>query len=106
MPYVSQKIKLQPTQKKSLKLTDEQKEEIRRIYAQGGTSWNNLAKEYGVSKRLIGFILKPETLKENYQRRVDNGGSKRYYDKDKHTVAMRKHRQYKQGLYVNGKLVE
>lgn len=33
---------------------------------------------------------------------ADRGGT--YYDKDKHVIAIREHRQYKQGLFVDGKI--
>lgn len=51
-----------------------------------------LAREYGVDKRLIQFIVDPEKLALNRELRKARGGWKRYYDKDKHTAYMKKHR--------------
>lgn len=39
------------------KLSDEQVRSIRAAYAGGGESWNSLARQYGVTKRCIGFIV-------------------------------------------------
>lgn len=107
MPYKHSE-KLIPTKlKKSAKLTAEDKEEIRYRYLKvGGVSQRELAREYGVSRRLIIFCIYPERQKANYARRVETGGSKQYYDKDKSTEATRKHRQYKQTLALDGKLIE
>ena len=93
--------------KRSAKLSIEDKEEIRHRYLKiGGVSQRELAREYNVSRRLIVFCIYPERLKENYARRVASGGSKQYYVKEKHTEAMRGHRQYKQELELAGKLKE
>jgi len=106
MPYKHIE-KLIPTKlKKSAKLSDADKEEIRYRYLKvGGVSQRELAAEYNCSRRLIVFVIYPDRQKANYQRRVDRGGSKQYYDKDKHTAAIRKHRHYKQELSLEGKLI-
>ncbi len=105
MPYKHIEKLIPQKLKRSAKLTDSDKEEIRHRYLNvGGVSQRQLAREYDVSRRLIVFCIYPERQKENYQNRVDKGGSKQYYDKDKHTTAMRKHRQYKQELHLKGEL--
>jgi len=92
--------------KKSAKLSLEDKEEIRYRYLKiGGVSQRELAKEYDVSRRLIVFCIYPERQKENYAQRVSRGGSSQYYNKEKHTESMRKHRKYKQKLKLEGKLM-
>jgi hypothetical protein len=63
-----------------------------------GASQRRLAKMFNVSRRLIQFILNPESHKKNLERRRELGGSKIYYKKDKHTKAIREHRQYKKEL--------
>lgn len=101
MPFKSESIKIQGTKHdRRVKLTLKQKEDIRHEYLKGGNgvSQRDLAKRYGVSRRLIVFCIYPERLKQNYQNRVENGGSSQYYDKDKHTKSMREHRAYKQEL--------
>ena len=87
-----------------VKLTEEQKESIRREYEAGGTSYNKLAKKYNVSKRTIQFVIKPEKLqkaKEQFKERRKDG---RYYNKDKRREYMRNHRDYKKELLKKGKL--
>lgn len=103
MPYLSQKIKIQGTQyDRRRKLTEEDKAEIRAKYQAGGTSQRKLAREYGVSRRLIIFVLDPEKLKRNKEARKARGGWQQYYDKDEWRKTMREHRSYKQGLYLQG----
>lgn len=77
------------------KLTEEQKQEIASIYQGGDSSLQKLALEYGVSKRTIHFIVNPEALAANKQRRQERGGWQQYYDKDQHREAMKEHRRYK-----------
>jgi hypothetical protein len=105
MPFKSEKINLHETQKRSAKLTSAQRTEIHNKYATGLYSQKGLAQEYGVSRRLVQFIIDPSKHEENLKRRAERGGSKQYYDKDKHTEAMREHRQYKQELFLKGELV-
>jgi transposase len=105
MPYISEKKKMPTRLKKSAKLTPEDKEEIRYRYLKiGGVSQRELAKEYNVSRRSIQFAIYPEKQKENYQKRVDRGGSKQYYDKEKNTEAVRRSRQRKHQLFKEGKI--
>ena len=104
MPYKNIE-KLIPTKlKKSAKLTQEDKDEMRKMYKMGGWSYRTLGIEFGVSKSMAIYAVNPERQKKNYALRVARGGSKQYYDKDKHTKAMKKHRQYKQELYLKGEL--
>ncbi len=87
-----------------IKLTDSDKKEIVEAYATGGTSYNKLAKEFGVSKRTIYWVVNPDKQRENYELRKAKGGSKQYYDKDKWAESMRNHREYKNELLKEGKL--
>ena len=89
-----------------VRLSDEEKKEIREAYATGGTSYNKLATEFGVSKRTIYWVVNPDKQRENYELRKARGGSKQYYEKDKHTQSMRNHREYKNELLKEGKLDE
>ena len=104
MPYLCEKINLKETQKRSAKLTSEQRAEIAKKYTTGKYSQRALALEYGVSRRLVTFIIDPKKHEENLQRRAERGGSKQYYNKEKHTIAIREHRKYKQGLFLKGEL--
>ena len=67
-------------------------------------SQRQLAKMFGVSRRLITFILNPQKLVENKQARQIRGGSSIYYSKDPHKTYMKDHRNYKTGLYTAGLL--
>ena len=101
MPYKCEQIKIAGTGfDRRIKLTDQERLDIKN--AKGVISQRKLADMYGVSKRLIQFIQSPEKLEENIKRRKERGAD--YYDKDKHRDYMRDHRQYKQGLYVQGKI--
>ena len=60
MPYKSEKIKLSETQDRRRRLTSEQQEEIRNLYATGLYSWKQLAGMYGCSKSRVGQIVNSE----------------------------------------------
>ena len=89
-----------------IKLSDDDRKEIREAYATGATSYNKLATEFGVSKRTIYWVVNPDKQKENYDLRVAKGGSKMFYNREKHTASMRAHREYKNELLKEGKLDE
>lgn len=107
MPYKFETDKkLIPKERdKRVKLSEDDKLQIYKRYKEGSISQRALAREYGVSRRLIQFCIDPDKLKQNYQNRLDRGGSKQYYDKDKNTAAIRNHRQYKKTLQDEGVLV-
>ena len=84
--------------KKSAKLLDCQRERIVSLHSEG-FSITGLGKLFKVNKRLIQFILFPERQKRNLELREQRGGSKIYYNKEKHTVAIREHRNYKKKLF-------
>ena len=101
MPYKSEKIKIAGTKHdRRIKLTEQDKIDIRK----SNLSQRKLAAMYNVSRRLIQFVLSPEKLKDNIKRRNENGGSKKYYVKEKHKDYMKNHRRYKQKLYIDGQL--
>ena len=106
MPY-SHRRKLIPKElKKSAKLTDQDKLDMQRIYGEGGISYVKLGAAFNVSKRSAYFAVNPDKQKENYalrvKRRIEKGIT--YYNKEKNTAAMRKHRKYKQELHLENKL--
>ena len=88
--------------KRSVKLSEDQRLEIKEN--KDNLSGRALARKYGVSRRLISFILYPEKLAENLQRRKENGGSMRYYDRERHRETMKVHRQHKKSLSEQGLL--
>lgn len=96
MPYKAEKAgHIKPEDDKRVKLTDAQREEIRELYKLPDYSQRRLAGQFGVSRRLISFILDPkkqERQKEQYAQRRKDG---RYYNKDAHTKSIREHRHHK-----------
>ena len=103
MPYKSEKIiKLAGTSKdRRRKLTDKQKDEIAAL--KGTMSQRECAKRYGVSRRTIQFLWDPDKHKRNLQCRQERGGSKQYYSKEKQKQYMKRHRHYKQDLFLSSK---
>lgn len=105
MPYKSEKIKLSKEQDRRVKLSDEQKEEIRAKYTTGLYSQRGLAIEYNVSRRLISFILDEEKAKRAAEQLKARRADGRYKpSKEQWAETMREHRRYKQKLYIDGKL--
>lgn len=107
MPYKSEKIKLNEAQDRRKKLTDKQREEIRRKYSTGLYSQRTLAKEYNVSRRLITFILDDEKQKRNAELLKERKLDGRYKPtKEEWAKTVREYRRYKQELYLKGELKE
>jgi DNA invertase Pin-like site-specific DNA recombinase len=105
MPYKSEKPGqyIRPADDKRRKLTDAQREEIREQHAQGA-SQRQLAVHFGVSRRLVSFILDPEKEARQKQQFAERRKDGRYYDPQKHTEQIREHRRHKHKLYTEGKL--
>jgi transposase-like protein len=105
VPYKAEKAgHIKPEDDKRVKLTDAQREEIRELYKLPDYSQRRLAGQFGVSRRLIQFIVDPEkqaAAKQAFAERQKDG---RYYDKDTHTEQVREHRHRKHKLYQEGKL--
>lgn len=95
MPYKSDSYKL-PSEMmdKRVKLLPCQREMVL-YWTKEGISQRALAKMFNVSRRTITFIQDPEKLVKNKQARLERGGSKQYYDKDKHAEYMKSHRKSK-----------
>lgn len=118
MPYKSEKIKIVKTgYDRRVKLTPEQKEEIRRLYFQHGEkvlsgvagesySQRALAKMFNVSRRTIVWILHPDRLERNKKQRQERGGWRQYYNKEDWRKTMSEHRRYKQKLYRDGLITQ
>lgn len=93
-----------PKLDKRVKLTDEDRESIRREYECGNISINALGRKYNVNKRLIQFILFPERAEKSKKDFAERQKDGRYYDKDKHRESIKKHRHYKKSLHEDGLL--
>lgn len=106
MPYKSEKIRIDHTMyDRRRKLTDADKEEIKRIYATGVCGQRPLAKQFGVSKRTIQLLVRPQSLERVLQYRKDTWKKYQTYGEE-HSKVIREHRQYKQKLYIEGKIKE
>ena len=103
MPYKSQKIKLNPNQDRRRKLTEDQKEEIRKIYKSGVCGTRPLAKQFGVSRSLIQVIVNPN-IAERHKNYVKEHWRDYRQPKEKWAETMKEHRHYKQELYLKGEL--
>jgi hypothetical protein len=93
-----------PEHDKRVKLTDADRESIRKDFEEEGISIRGLERKYKVSRRLIQFILYPERqekAKKQYAERRKDG---RYYDKEKHRASVKKHRDHKKALNEQGLL--
>lgn len=106
MPYKSEKCKIQGTEfDRHRKLSEGQKELIKWIREEEQVSYNKLAKQFGVSKRLIIFICNPDKeqkAKTQFKERRKDG---RYnVSKEERAEIMREHRHYKQELYLEKKI--
>ena len=102
MPYKSEKIKLPRELKRNIKLSIEEREELRMQRCLFGTSYNKLAKQFGVSKRLAQFICNPEKEEKNRKLAQSARRSGKYYNREKNTEAVRETRRYKHQLYKKG----
>lgn len=105
MPFKSEKIKIEGTKyDRRRRISEEMKAEIKRLYDMGTYSQRKLAKIFGVSRRTVYWAIYPEKYQHNLDLRQKRGGSKHYYNRDRHREYMKGHRRYKQKLYVKGKI--
>ena len=105
MPYKHVKYKIPRQHDRRIKLSDADKNNIRALY-QSGKTIRSIARHYEkqCSRRLIQMVIFPERLEHAallFKERRKDG---RYYDKEKHAATIKIHRQYKQKLYLQGKL--
>lgn len=106
MPLKVDKIAINnPKLDRRVKLTQEQKEEIKEIYARNEMSTRELARHFNVSRRTIQFTLNPNSKKQNLICREKRGGWKQYYDKKQHAENIRQHRGYKKKLLNEGLII-
>ena len=86
-PFLDRRIKMLPCQK----------ENVIRMFNRGA-SINSISRMYKVNKRLIQFIIYPERQSECLKRRQERGGTKMYYDKEKHNAATKEYRKHKKEI--------
>ena len=105
MPYKSEKIKLNETQDRRKRLTEEQRKEIRELYSTGLYSLNGLAKRFEVSKKTILLIVNENSAENAKQYRKDHWREWQRVGEE-HNKAIKNTRRYKQELYLKGELKE
>jgi transposase len=98
MPYACESKKLPKSADRRIKLSDDDKEQIKELH-RGGNSIHSLSKKFGVSRRTVQFILYPERKERNLKLRDERGGSAVYYDKELHREYMKTHRRYKHNYF-------
>jgi hypothetical protein len=107
-PYAkAQTIKYSQEQDKRRKLTDEQRAEILRLHEEKKATYRGLAKQFGVSRRLITFICDPESARKNKEHIASTWRlyRERRGKKENARIAREfKNRKYK--MYMNGELTE
>jgi len=103
MPYKSEKIKLSREQDRRIKLTETQREEIKKEYSTGLIGQRPLAKKYGVSRGLIQIIVNDEIAEKKKQYSKDSW-KKYQLSKEERNKVSREYRRYKQNLYNKGEL--
>lgn len=103
MPYKSEKLKLSEKQDRRRKLTDAQKEEIKRIYAEGNLGQRPIAKMFGVSRSAIQNIVNPDIAQKRHDRSAKHWRDYRP-SKEEWAKIVKEHRHYKQELYLKGEL--
>ena len=103
MPYKCEKQHIPPELDRRRKFSDEAIENMIAMY-RDGYSLRAIAREFNTHHKLVARYVIPgrkESITEKIRQRkpwLD------YYDKDKNTAAIRKHRQYKRQLELAGKL--
>lgn len=110
MPYKSEKIKIEGTDfDRRRKFTDATKNKVRQIYfshPDGYISQRELARRFGISRRMISFILFPQKLADYQKYRRDTHYSQEYYKRytkgRKWAETIREHRHYKNELSKKG----
>lgn len=96
MPYKTESIKIDcPFLDKRTKLLPCQKERVIFLRDTDNLSQRQLSKLFGVSRRLITFILDPNKKVEDLKRREERGGTKIYYNKEQNNTYMKNHRSRK-----------
>lgn len=107
-PYEkAQLIKLDGLLDRRRKLTEQDREKIRELYATGKYGHRPLAKMFHVSRSLIGIVVNPDRakrVKDRFKAHWKDYAKKR--TKEMHAADIRSVRNYKYGLYKAGKIGE
>ena len=84
------------------KITDEQKQEVRRLHEIEGLAIREITRRVGISRRSVQFILFPERAEAVKARRKEVKRWEKYNKAEYHTPYMRNHRAKKKLLLKKG----
>lgn len=101
MPAIVDRYTVGQAHDKRRKLTEEQKEEIKKKYNTRIYSYRTLAEEYEVSKRTINNIINPVTAQKSKDRIKAHWRDYQQHGEE-WAKTMKKHRQYKKELLDAG----
>ena len=104
MPFKSDTIPLRGFQDRRRKLSEEQKKEIRKMYATGRFSLNDLAVIFGVSKKTVLLIVNPHSAAVSRQYSQENWKNWQQTG-EKRALIVKEHRRYKHDLFMKGELL-
>jgi hypothetical protein len=103
MPRISDTIAINNEKlDRRVKLTADDKKLVKWLREEEQISYQKLANSFGVSKRLIIFICKPESKVKELENRAKRGSSKIYYNRISHNASIKDHREYKKELFSQG----
>ena len=93
------KVRVPKNKDRRRKLTDDDRLKIKQLY-KNKWSIHKIAREYTnvCSRRLIQFILFPARERHNAELHKERRKDGRYYNREKHTLAMASTRQHKRDL--------
>lgn len=103
MPYKSEKMRLSFDQDRRRKLTENQRQQIRDMYATGMYSLQELADRFPCSKKTVLLIVNPESAAKARQYTADHW-KEHQRPKEVRNATQRATRRYKQELYKAGEL--
>ena len=96
MPYWFEKLKVGKKRDRRRKLTDKDKKKIKYWYKEG-VAIREITRRIGkVDRNAIRYFLFPSVREKQRIRLRDHHW---YYDKEKNTISMQRHRQYKKELF-------
>lgn len=103
MPYKSEtqhkKIPLELDRR--IKLTDDQREDIRNLYGSWLYSQNSIARLFWVHRKTIYNVVNPEKYQAQLDRYSKEKIFQKYYNSEIHKEAMRKTRRYRAWIEKN-----
>lgn len=98
MPKAPYQLKLDKNQKRNVRISKEDEEEIKRLYATGIYSQNYLAKKFGISQPCVNYMVNEDrrAKKTEYQKYWARGHK---LSKDEVNKRRREYLEYKKKLW-------